>query len=183
MPTPPVIDIDHEEPGRAWIEPDYSQIEMRIAAQLAPTAGDRVRIGEDEYTVTSVTGRTVAIDTETEPPHRRDPHYTPGGAALRYEASTRIRLPARPRRNHDHDEFIRRFGMTRLPQPSGSTNPCGEIDLGGGPMDQHMTGQCTLHMTVMKTKIDAEAIAEAFAAARPRGPYRSVWWWLKNPIV
>lgn len=155
---------------------------MRIAAQVGqPAVGDRVRVGDDDYTVTSVTGRTIAIDTETEPP-RRDSHYTPGGAALRYEATTRIRLPARSRRSPDHEEFIRRFGMTRLPA-SGSTNPCGEIDLGGGPMDQHMTGQCTLHMTVTKTKIDAEAIAQAFAAARPRGPFRSVWWWLKNPIV
>ncbi len=114
-----LVDVTYpERPGMAFIEADYSQMEMRIAAQV----GDRVRIGEDEYTVTSVTGRTVAIDTETERPS----HYTPGGAALRYEATTRIRFPARRDR-------------------SGSVNPCGEIDLGFGS---------TFHTTVKKPKIE-----------------------------
>jgi hypothetical protein len=115
-----LVDVTYpERPGMAFIEADYSQMEMRIAAQV----GDRVRIGEDTVT-------------------ERPAHYAPGGAALRYEATTRIRFPARRDR-------------------SGSVNPCGEIDLGVGS---------TVHTTVMKPKIEPV-------------PYRSVWWWLKNPIV
>lgn len=173
------------EPGtvtRSLVDASYPEVTGSVAADVR--VGDQVRVGDDPspYTVTSVQQGSVMIQANYSQIEQRlaavllDPPYdlrptpsregpVPGGRALRYEATTRIRFPASP--------------TGRVPRQPGSTNPHGEMELGD---PQYIDDRAEFTMQITKSKIWPENLAEAFEAAeKPRGP--SVWWWLRHPIV
>jgi hypothetical protein len=80
--------VFQEREGRTYIQADYSGLEMRIAAELGRAIETaEALMGNDrtgDYTSHSSSMGCMA-------PHT--PEYTPGGAALQYEATTRIRIP------------------------------------------------------------------------------------------
>ena len=83
---------------RAFFRADYSALELRIIEQLRrDTAAMAAELAD---------AHTVILDS------MRTPERTPGGAALRYEATTRIRL--RGRRKDPQQQFEETPRMTSM---------------------------------------------------------------------
>ena len=120
--------------------------------------GDRIAVGPDQepYTVTSVRPgvRLVLPDfsqiemrlaaTMTDPPRS---HHTPGGRSIQFETTHRVRMTPTGRRRDGRS--------TSMPSWERSGRPA--------PMDQHMTGSCTMHAGLRDTK------------------KKSVWEWIRDP--